>query len=302
MIDCKWDIESGWTAVVESDRRQDHADINGLLPDGVDVAELDGAENLASIPRVVFADLLRADEVCAVTDVRHIVFLFDLEELEENSTLLERHKVRALLDRKLLSNSPMVPLIVNCMIGRSKKLDLADLASESLTRRIIRSSADRDAFSREILGVISGAGIGDREAATLRLVIEELTTNALIHAFDEEKRVRYEPGAFESMNDEDRVMVEYELSDRAFILKVTDSAGSLDPDVVRARLHRQLSGEGLLDTGGRGFFLGFSIGSLFAVNIDPGKSTEVIMVYDRDHCAGGNALLINVPDLTDANC
>ncbi len=267
--------------------------IRNVLPDGMDLREFD-PEIVMNDPVIVFTDLTHADEVCGKIDAERIIFLCDSEELSAKSNVLLQYPVRALLDRKqLLGGSIEAKLLVPPMIGKPWNLEIDTVLSEDLVSTIIASSTDRDLAFKRIITLFAERCLDAREAASLRLVIEELTTNALVHAFDESDGVRYEPGGFEGMRLDDHVTIDYGLNDENFVLKVKDSAGSLDPAIVRQRLHRQFSGAGLLDTSGRGFFLGFSIATLFAINVDPGRSTEVITIYNRDR-GGGNSLLINV--------
>jgi len=229
MIDQDWRIERIWCAVLAGVSEVESTAIRALLPEAVGLEALRTDHVSSDPPCVVFADVADAEKACDLVDPRRIVFLCDSDRLALHSDVLLRYPIRVLLDRKQLCHSTVAGMVLASIVGSDWNFDAGHILDENLVYRKIASNTDRDLFFKKIVTLFAARGLDAREAALLRLVTEELTTNALIHAFEEWGGVRYEPGDFEVMREGHDVSVEYGLNDTVFVLKVTDSAGSLDP-------------------------------------------------------------------------
>lgn len=115
----------------------------------------------------------------------------------------------------------------------------------------------------------------------VRLILEETLNNSFYHAFKtatgEEK---YHLNTFQGLDKGERIRIEFGSNDRVAGFTVTDNAGSLPVATIINKLERQFNRDGLLDTSGRGLYLSRMLTSRFVINIDPGKRTQVIALFD----------------------
>lgn len=130
--------------------------------------------------------------------------------------------------------------------------------------------------SAEILGTESVEGIGrigtlcrtiqsglegvHREGRRLRLVLDELMSNAVHHAHGE-------------------AVVEWGRDASRHVFLVRDGSGALVPAEAMRLMDRHLRAEGLLDPRGRGLHLSRIYADRLYVTVVPGQSTEIAAVF-----------------------
>lgn len=127
----------------------------------------------------------------------------------------------------------------------------------------------------------------------VRLVLEELAANAMIHApakpGDERPRPVNRPGMpngeYIPMNEEDAFDVSFGLINHNAVLAITDYHGTMDREEILYRLERQVTPDpatglpmGLVDTHGRGLYISREQADYLIFNIAPGRCTEIIGV------------------------
>ncbi|MGF1573033.1 MAG: ATP-binding protein [Sumerlaeia bacterium] len=146
-----------------------------------------------------------------------------------------------------------------------------------------------------VINHFATCGFAVHELYDVRLILEEITNNALFHAFrnaaGEEK---YSIRTLTELGSKEEVRIEFG-SDRDRVgFSVTDNAGNLRIETILNKIERQLNQEGLFDSSGRGLYLSQHLASRLIFNIDQGKRTQVIAMFDETRKADKvNPLMIN---------
>ena len=107
----------------------------------------------------------------------------------------------------------------------------------------------------------------------------EAFTNAVYHGnVDENGKEIYEKGSFvEALAPHQTVDVCFSMNTECFALSITDQGGSLTTDGVMYWLERNVTGEGIFDTGGRGLFLMHCLMDRLLIRIVPKEKTELFL-------------------------
>ncbi len=136
----------------------------------------------------------------------------------------------------------------------------------------------------------------------VRLVLEELAANAMIHAprrDREEVRERERvsgiarpgtaPGEYQPMADEDAFDVSFGVLGDNAVVSITDYHGTMDREEILYRLERQVTPDpetglplGLVDTHGRGLYISREQADQLIFNISPGEKTEIIGILPTE--------------------
>jgi CheY-like chemotaxis protein len=132
-------------------------------------------------------------------------------------------------------------------------------------------------------------------AGDMRIVLDEIITNAIYHSPGTEDGAEKYKGQSEVFLERDEyVRVECGYDREKYAVSVTDGKGRLTKEMVLAKLERQLTGEGVLDNSGRGIHMSRIFADRMIINIDPAKKTEVIaMNYFLPTYRGYKPLYIN---------
>ena len=158
--------------------------------------------------------------------------------------------------------------------------------------RLKRSSQVRTCI-KTILNEMHAWGFNFSHETEMDLVWQEILINAVYHAhgYTKEKKERI---AIE-LPDPYEVEVSYGASESAFGIAVRDDMGTLTPEIILEALRQTIEQQQLIvraaETGedisqivldrGRGIDLIRQLSGEYYFIIDPGNSTEVIIIYDR---------------------
>jgi len=140
--------------------------------------------------------------------------------------------------------------------------------------------AKRQAIDR-VVNHFATCGFEIHDLYEVRLILEEVCNNALFHAFrsatGEEK---YSVKTFRNLDEGESVRLEFGSDGHRTGFSVTDSAGTLPVDTILTKLERQMSQEAIFDESGRGLHLSRLLSSLLVINIEHGKRTQFIALFD----------------------
>ncbi len=148
---------------------------------------------------------------------------------------------------------------------------------------------------------ISDLLIDQGAPSALRMVLEELAANAMIHAPGKDR-----PAPDPTLGPENYPMAAEDAFDIGFgilednaVASVTDYKGSLNRDEALYRLERQTTADpatglpiGLVDSHGRGLYISRENVDHLIFNIDPGKKTEIVGVLPLDSIVRTRAISI----------
>lgn len=253
----------------------------------------------AEAPTIVFEEIpvTTADRggVSRDTRCRSIIHVCRDEPLARRWADIADFGIPRAMDSRLLSEPGCVAAAVGCALGDPWRFDPeASIGGASPQSMSITSAAARDRLVETVVGELRRTR-WTNSIDQLRLATEELVNNALLHAFEVDRGRRYVPGAFERLHDDDTVSARFAIDAGHFWLSVADNAGVLDPQHVRELILRHLEEEGLLDGGGRGLFICFSVANILAIAIDRGRLTEVTVAAFRDRDCDQKMVLFSTP-------
>ena len=144
----------------------------------------------------------------------------------------------------------------------------------------IKSSADAKRVREDILNIFAGY---IQDTGELRLVLDEIVTNALYHSVqDETGREKYKEFSNVVLKENEYINIRCALDNEKYGVSITDGQGTLTKDIVLYKIDRHIRGEGVLDDDGRGLFMARIFADRLIVNIAPGKKTEIIIFNYRD--------------------
>jgi CheY-like chemotaxis protein len=163
---------------------------------------------------------------------------------------------------------------------------------------VVRSSAEahtvRDDVTRLFVAKFGTAG-------EMNLILDEIITNALYHApVGPDGNRKYQ--AFDEIRLEDHEFIEVEcgFDSEKYGVSVVDPSGRLSKRTVLEKIHRQVSGKGVLDEHGRGIHMSRLFSDRMIINIKPMVRTEVILMnYFTPKYHGYKPLYINELKGTD---
>lgn len=146
----------------------------------------------------------------------------------------------------------------------------------------IRTIPEKHAAIERAVNHFATCGFNVHELYDVRLTLEELANNALFHAFQTETGAeKYSIRGFTQLEDGESVRIEYGSDGLVAGFSVTDNAGTLATRTILNKLERQLNREGLYDESGRGIYLTRMLSSQYVINIERGKRTQSVVLFDE---------------------
>jgi anti-sigma regulatory factor (Ser/Thr protein kinase) len=116
-------------------------------------------------------------------------------------------------------------------------------------------------------------------AGDMNLILDEIITNALYHApANPDGTKKYESYQSINLDKNEYVQVDCGADSEKYGVSVTDPSGRLTKNKVLETVHRQVSGQGLLEDHGRGIHISRLFSDRMIINIKPGSRTEVILM------------------------
>ena len=140
----------------------------------------------------------------------------------------------------------------------------------------IRSSEEIEAVREKLIEMVASTSLFASRAHTIRMIFEEISSNALYHAYGYKKFERVQ------LLDNQVVEVYFGKDERKLGFSVLDHSGNLTKEIVLRKILRAMSQDGILDTDGRGLFLTRSFSDRFIINIRPREKTEIIVINHFD--------------------
>jgi anti-sigma regulatory factor (Ser/Thr protein kinase) len=146
-----------------------------------------------------------------------------------------------------------------------------------------------------VINHFATCGFKVHELYDVRLILEEITNNALFHAFrnaaGEEK---YTIQSMESLEPHEEIRIEFGSDRHRVGFAVSDNAGNLRIETILGKIERQLNQQGLFDSSGRGLYLAQQLASRLIFNIEQGSRTQVIAMFDNNRSGSKiNPMMIN---------
>jgi DNA-binding response OmpR family regulator len=148
------------------------------------------------------------------------------------------------------------------------------LPGTDMVQATIKETRDLDPVREGLISYVSHREqFVEERGSSLRMIFEEIASNAIYHAhgYDKLKEVKLKPHEF--------VEVFYGEDKEKFGFSVLDQSGNLTKEIVLTKILRAMSKDGVFDFSGRGLFLTRNFSDRVVINIEPGKRTEIIALY-----------------------
>lgn len=145
----------------------------------------------------------------------------------------------------------------------------------------LRTLDERNQTVDRVINHFATTGYEIHELYNVRLILEEMLNNALFHAFlNGAGQEKYGVHSFERLEEHEQVRVEYGSSSVVAGFTVTDNSGTLALRKIIAKLERQFVDDSLFDENGRGLYLSHMLSSALIFNLEEGKRTQVVALFD----------------------
>jgi len=146
----------------------------------------------------------------------------------------------------------------------------------------ITTIEEKNQAIERVINHFATCGFEVHELYDVRLILEELTNNALFHAFrNASGEEKYSISNFKRLDEMESVRLEYGSDNKAVGFSVTDSAGSLPIDIILSKIERQLTQEGIFDSSGRGLHLSQLLASRLVFNVERNRRTQIVAMFDE---------------------
>jgi CheY-like chemotaxis protein len=159
------------------------------------------------------------------------------------------------------------------------------------TFRVTSSLSGREV--REEIATLFARQFGT--SGDLKLVLDELITNAIYHApATREGAEKYPVFAEITLEPGEYVDINCGFDQEKYGVSVTDRMGRLRNETVLHKIGRQITGKGLLDDSGRGIHMSRVFADRMIINIERNKKTEVVVLnYFSPTFRGYKPLYVN---------
>ncbi|MBI1291122.1 hypothetical protein GC173_07740 [bacterium] len=233
-----------------------------------------------------FAKELLPSEVSTLVDQRGQlpIGLVTCQQTDDYLTELRRWGILQVA----VKNEPLIPEeachFIDCLRDPSSGFGLHAHLYHTMEMYNVSVSTmkEKNEAIESVINHFATSGFEVHELYDVRLILEEALNNALFHAFrtptGEEK---YSVSTLVQLDPKEKVRIEYGNNARMAGFSVTDSAGSLKVHTILDKLERQLNKEGLFDSSGRGLYLSRMLTTSFIINIEEGKRTQVLALFDK---------------------
>ncbi len=243
------------------------------------------------------ASIAQLTQLYELRGTRPIGLLTDLA-IEHYFSDLRRHNIYQLLGKIPNITTEEVERFLFCIENPRNGFGLSAYLyrTSELHTASVRTIADKTATVETVINHFATNGFEIHELYNVRLILEETLNNAIFHAFrDAGGEEKYHINEFKELDEGEEITVEYGSSSTLAGFTVTDSAGGLSLRTVLERFERQLSHDGLFDERGRGIFLSHQLSSTLVLNLDEGRCTQVIALFDepRQKRSGTKPFIVN---------
>jgi anti-sigma regulatory factor (Ser/Thr protein kinase) len=149
----------------------------------------------------------------------------------------------------------------------------------TVSHMTLTSSHDIQEAFMTLLAFFEAAGLPT--GSDLPTAVIEALTNAVYHAIPnaDGSGDKYEKGQIiDPLQPDEYVTLSYGYDDDWLGLSITDQGGRLQLDDVLYWMERNMTGENLFDTSGRGLFLMHSLCDRFYIRVTPHRATELLLL------------------------
>lgn len=205
--------------------------------------------------------------------------------LDEYMRIVKDEKVYNIITKTAPFNYEELATVVNNLLIPESAFGLEKYMKPdaSLSKITVKSSEDITTAQFQLERYFQELQLAD--AMALTIVMVEAITNAVYHsAVDESGNTKYTKGeVIESLPENHQVFITYGKDSEKLGVSIQDQSGSLSSEEIIFWMERNISGENLMDTHGRGFFLMHRLIDRVVINLSRGKRTELLFIHYFDN-------------------
>jgi CheY-like chemotaxis protein/anti-sigma regulatory factor (Ser/Thr protein kinase) len=213
---------------------------------------------------------------------------------DEYIELIKNDGISNIIPKTVPFNFSELESIVNSLItGEIFGLERYLLPSSTIldTYHVTSSSSGREI--RETITSLFTRQFGS--AGDMKLVLDELITNAIYHAPSTPEGAEKYPVFTEiTLEPDEYIDITCGYDQEKYGVSVTDRMGRLRKETVLHKMGRQITGKGVLDDSGRGIHMSRVFADRMIINIERNKKTEVVVLnYFSPTFRGYKPLYVN---------
>ncbi len=212
-------------------------------------------------------------------------------DLDTYITMAKEEKVYNIIVKTAPFNFSEFSVVVDNLLNPKKAFGLdkyIDEPAEPITEIVVKSSHEIMQAQQELKDFFQRFGLPDIDA--LAIVIVEAITNAVYHSAKlPDGSLRYQKGEIiDELKPEEQVIISYGFDDEKLGLSIRDQGGSMSADEILYWLERNITGQSLMDTHGRGIYLIHRLMDRVIINLSRNNCTEIILLHYLQEMSGEN--------------
>ncbi len=217
-------------------------------------------------------------------------------DLDAYIQMAKEEKVYNIITKTAPFNFAELSVVVDNLLTPGKAFGLEKYIENAGTFKEIVLSCSNDIMTaqHELKIFFDHFNLPDVDA--LAIVMVEAITNAVYHAAKNlDGTFRYNKGeVIETLDDHEKVMITYGYDEEKIGISIKDQGGSITADEVLYWLERNISGNSLMDTHGRGIYLIHRLMDRVVINLAKEQCTEIVLLhYIHESAPENKPLYIN---------
>jgi anti-sigma regulatory factor (Ser/Thr protein kinase) len=218
---------------------------------------------------------------------RTLITAYDVDTYLE---LVKQEKVYNVITKSVPFNFEELSTVINNLLVPSHVFGLENYLgdSQALSKIILHSSHDIITVQAKVKEFFGAHQVQNLDI--IAVVLIEAMTNAVYHSTkNPDGTDQYEKGqVIESLSPSQEVTVTYGKDDDKIGVSIRDQGGTIKPDEIIYWMERNVSGNSLMDTHGRGIFLIHRLMDRVIINVAHNRSTELILMHYLNGMASEN--------------
>lgn len=220
-------------------------------------------------------------------------------DLESYIDIVKEEKIYNILVKTAPFNFSELSAMVHNLLHPQEAfgLDKYVQSKTPLTEVVLRSSADIMTAQAQLTEFFTQYNLPDLDA--MAIVMVETITNAVYHSAKKEDGTdRYIKGqVIEALSPHEEVVVSFGVDEDKLGVSIRDCGGTITAEDILFWIERNVSGNSLLDTHGRGLYLIYRLMDRVVINVAKGRCTEFILLhYFEEPLVSNKPIYINILD------
>jgi len=209
---------------------------------------------------------------------RALITAYDVDTYLE---LVKQEKIYNVITKSAPFNFEELSTVINNLLKPSQVFGLENYLTggEALSTITLHSSHDIISAQEKVKEFFAAQEVQNLDI--IAVVLIEAMTNAVYHSIkNADGTYQYQKGqVIEALSPSQEVTITYGKDDDKIGVAVRDQGGKVTPDEIIYWMERNVSGNSLMDTHGRGIFLIHRLMDRVIINVAKDRSTELILIH-----------------------